>query len=234
MSGLLLPLALGIALTHSAVDSTGTPDSLPPPPAPIALAAVLPPGRFQAAGSPAPLRPTPLPGILYGEGGATASPGGDPAAGPRPKAVEYSDLYYTRLTIHKYASYATLPLFIAEYFVGQKLIHDGPNASDALRGTHGALAGGIAVLFGINTVTGLWNLWDARKDPAGRTRRTIHSILMLAADAGFVATGATAPGEREGFTRTISSSRANTHRALAISSMSLATASYLMMLIWKD
>ncbi len=43
-----------------------------------------------------------------------------------------------------------------------------------VRGGKGGLAASIAVLFGVNTVTGVWNLRDARKDPAGRTRRTVH------------------------------------------------------------
>ena len=47
-------------------------------------------------------------------------------------------------------------------------------------------------------MTGVWNLAESRKDPHHRTKRTIHSVLMLLADAGFVVTGATAPeGEHE-------------------------------------
>ena len=43
--------------------------------------------------------------------------------GARPKAIEYSDAYYTRLTIHRYASYAELPLFAAEYALGQRILN---------------------------------------------------------------------------------------------------------------
>ncbi|MEP7088007.1 MAG: hypothetical protein ABI884_11925, partial [Gemmatimonadota bacterium] len=39
----------------------------------------------------------------------------------RTRAVEYSDAYHTRLKIHQIGAYAMLPLFITEYFVGQKL-----------------------------------------------------------------------------------------------------------------
>ena len=39
----------------------------------------------------------------------------------RPKAVEYSDLYYTRLKIHQIASYLTVPLFVAQYLAGREL-----------------------------------------------------------------------------------------------------------------
>ncbi len=83
----------------------------------------------------------------------------------------------------------------------------------------------------VNTVTGVWNLWDSRREPAGRARRYIHAALMLAADAGFVATGATAPSPRR--IRLGEPTSITTHRTIAIASMGTALASYLMMLIWK-
>src|SRR5690242_17274437 len=61
---------------------------------------------------------------------------GDTAQGRRPKPIEYSDAYYTRLMIHKYASYATVPLFVTEYFVGQSIINQGDTASSSLRNAH--------------------------------------------------------------------------------------------------
>jgi hypothetical protein len=152
----------------------------------------------------------------------------------RPKAVEYSDFYYTRLAIHKYASYATIPLFVAEGIVGQKLYNTSGESS--LRGTHSALAAGIGILFGVNTVTGMWNLWDGRKNPAGRTRRMVHSLLMLVSDAGFVATASSAPHRESegGGPVTNEGGSPSTHRTLAITSGSVAMAGYLMMLFWKD
>ena len=42
----------------------------------------------------------------------------------RPRAVEYSDSYYTRLTVHRITSYAMIPLFVAEYSLGQNLMND--------------------------------------------------------------------------------------------------------------
>jgi hypothetical protein len=151
----------------------------------------------------------------------------------RPLAIEYSDGYRTRLKIHKYASFATLPLFVAQFAVGQKL-YDG-NGSDGLRSAHGALVGGTALLFGVNTVTGVWNLREGRKDPNHRTKRVLHGLLMLAADGGFVATGLLAPeGEhelRDGFERPGGGHSRSTHRALALGSMGVATVSYLMMLL---
>jgi hypothetical protein len=152
----------------------------------------------------------------------------------RPRPIEYSDAYYVRLKIHEYASYAMLPLFIAEYFVGRSLYNNPETASRSLRGWHNNLAVAIGGLFTLNTVTGVWNLWEGRKDPAGRTRRMIHGISMLVADAGFLVTAKMTP-DRE-FRRsggTIGQSSASTHRAIAISSMSISLASDLLMLIWN-
>ena len=162
-------------------------------------------------------------------------PGSDSqaTAAPRPIAFEYSDGYYKRLKIHKYASYATLPLFAAQFAVGQKL-YDG-DGSDGLRSAHSALAVGTGALFGVNTVTGVWNLLEARKDPHKSTKRTVHSILMLAADAGFVATGLMAPesehGNEFGFEQESGGTSRSTHRAIALTSMGIATVAYLIMLI---
>ena len=149
----------------------------------------------------------------------------------RPRAVEYSDFYYTRLEIHRIASYATFPLFAAEYFLGTKL-YNNPPGSRSTQEWHRAVALGVAGLFAVNTVTGAWNLWDSRHDPAGRTRRWIHAALMFAADAGFVATGATAPSPRR-ILFSATPVNLSTHRAIAIASMSTALASYVMMLLWK-
>lgn len=153
----------------------------------------------------------------------------------RPRPIEYSDAYYTRLKIHKIASYATLPLFIAEYFIGQSLYNNPDSASRSLRGWHNHIALAIGALFTVNTVTGVANLWAGRKDPHGRARRYIHGISMLVADAGFVATALMTPSRtyrRSG--GTLDQSSASLHKGIAIGSMSLSLASYLMMLIWKN
>ena len=152
----------------------------------------------------------------------------------RPRAIEYSDAYYKRLLVHRIGSYTMLPLFAAEWSLGQNLIQDESPPS-WIRPTHGLVAGGIAVLFGVNTITGVWNLWDSRQDPAGRTRRIVHSVMMLASDAGFLATGALAPG-RQGRVNSFSDfqSRERTHRNVAIASISVATIGGGMMWFWKQ
>lgn len=142
----------------------------------------------------------------------------------RPMAFEYSDAYNTRRKIHMIASYATIPLFVAQYWAGEKLFDDGDNSS--AKSAHGALTIGIASLFAVNTVTGVWNLWEARKDPNGRTRRLVHGLMMLGADAGFAATGALAPDGDDDASR-------STHRNVAITSMGVAVASYVYMLVTR-
>lgn len=163
-----------------------------------------------------------------------------PAGGPgwamladtgRKQAVEHSDFYYKRLAIHRYASYATVPLFVTEYFLGEHLFNH-PGEEGSTKSAHGAVAGGIAVLFGVNTITGVWNLWDSRHETDGRTRRYLHSFLMLAADAGFAWAGATAPGD-DGPGPQLDSRRRK-HRTIALTSMGISLASYGMMLLWKD
>jgi len=142
----------------------------------------------------------------------------------RAESVEYSDWYGRRLTIHRWASYATIPLFAFQYVAGRKLYDESTDAPGWATTGHGIAATGVAALFTVNTVTGVWNLWDARKDPAGRKWRTAHAVLMLAADAGFTATGLLAErAERSPDSRRL-------HRNVAISSMGVATVSYLMML----
>jgi len=151
----------------------------------------------------------------------------------RPKAVELSEGYYTRLKIHRYTSYAMVPLFVGQYIVGKKLYNQP--GDDQLQSLHGALATGMYAGFAVNTVTGAWNLWETRAQPEGRTRRYVHSALMFLAGAGFVATGMLAPddeGEGSGG-GTSPSSQATKHRNMAIASMSTALVGGLMMVFWK-
>lgn len=146
---------------------------------------------------------------------------------PRTLAFEYSDAYRTRAKIHKYASVATLPLFATEFALGQSLYN---NPSDSKKGAHIAIGTGIVGLYGVQAVTGVWNLVEASKDPnpAGKKRRLVHSILMLASGAGFAITPATAPDGHD--RRESGGSSASTHRAIAFTSIGIGTAGYLLML----
>jgi hypothetical protein len=88
-------------------------------------------------------------------------------------------------------------------------------------------------LFGVNAVTGVWNLWESRHDENGRKLRIVHSVLMLAASGGFVATWATAPSTHNVNTPAGLARFDNDrvlHRNLAISSIGVGTAGYVIML----
>jgi hypothetical protein len=169
---------------------------------------------------------------LAGEADAASPELPDTATSQRRRAVEHSDWYYRRLTIHKAASWATIPVFAAEYYLGDKLYRD--KGTSSTKSQHSAVAGGLGVLFGVNTITGVWNLWDSRHESQGRARRITHSVLMLASDAGFVATAAMAPegDDRNDFGESTANDRSR-HRAVAVGSMGVATVSYLMMFLWK-
>jgi len=143
---------------------------------------------------------------------------------PPPRAFEYSDAYRLRAKIHRVSSFATLPLFGTEAILGQSLYTD---PSSSKKSAHLAVAGGIGALFAVNTVTGVWNLVEARNDPNKRGRRLLHGIMMLGADAGFLATAALGPESEHG---EIEGSR-STHRAVAFTSIGVASAGYLVMLL---
>ena len=145
----------------------------------------------------------------------------------QPRAVEYGDWYGRRLTVHRWASYTMLPLFAAQYVLGDRILDQktdayagiGNGVDPTTKRRHQFVAGGVGALFTLNTVTGLWNLYDSRRDPAGRRLRTVHALTMLAADAGFVTTGLIASrASDEG------PPEARTHRNVALGSMGIATA----------
>lgn len=164
---------------------------------------------------------------VIGEGAA------DTGASQRPKAVQYSDNYYKRLAVHRYASYAMLPLFVAEYALGQSLYNrlgtaDTVPTSRSLRSWHGIVADAIGVLFVVNTYTGFLNLEESSVTRKGRTRREVHSALMVLSEIGFVATGQLVPG-RGGDAL----SRRNAHRTVAMLSVSTAVVGDALMLIWN-
>jgi hypothetical protein len=154
----------------------------------------------------------------------------NPAQPLHTAAIEHSDAYQKRAKIHKYASFATLPLFAAELALGQS-IYDTPTNVGAKRNAHIIVGTGIIGLFGVNTVIGAWNLFgEGWTDKEGRTLRVMHGLLMMASDAGFLATWATGPNSHS--LRGASTFEASKvmHRNLAIVSIGSGTVGYLLML----
>lgn len=152
-----------------------------------------------------------------------------------PQAVGLSDGYYTRLDIHRYASYAVVPLFVLEYVAGQKLLEKGSAAPLWAEKVHKPAAYAVAGIFILNTATGLINYSEARKIRQGKKRRAWHTALMLAADAGFVYSIAKAPSTAKIDARIAAGKVGGwtPHKASAIASMSVSTLAYLMMYVWK-
>ncbi len=142
----------------------------------------------------------------------------------RRRAVRLSEAYHTRLKIHKLASYTMLPMFAFEYAAGNQLMQKNASAPEWAKVGHRVAATGLAGLFGINTYTGALNWWESRRQENGRTWRTAHSALMLLADAGFTVAGQLAD-QAEG-----SIDKRRLHRTVALTSISIATVSYAMML----
>ena len=143
-----------------------------------------------------------------------------------PPPFVYSDAYHTRLKIHKIASLTFLPLVATQGILG-KMVYDNPTLER--RQWHRRVAWGIGGLFAVNTVTGTWNLIEARTDPNHRKRRWTHALLMLASDAGFLATSLTNPTNHTGTGSYVD--QRSLHRNLAVASISTATAGYLVMLL---
>ena len=226
-SGLLVPshmhvfLQILLSATLTSPSAPGAPlaSIAPPPPTPTASAPV-------AVVAPAPAGPRADVAAFRLRAAWPAD-----SAPQRAKAVEYSDAYATRLSIHKWASFLTLPLFIGQYVTGEKLYDeleaedDGfdDDAEGSTKNLHSTFAGGIAGLFVVNSVTGIWNLIEARHDPNGKKLRTWHSVLMLVADAGFVATGVLANSAEDASGR-------DAHKTVAIGSSLVALTGYAIML----
>jgi hypothetical protein len=146
----------------------------------------------------------------------------------RPRAVEVSDWYGRRLTIHRTLSYTVIPIFGAQWFAGERIYKHGNQAPDWAKTTHRAGASALAGIFTVNTVTGLWNLWDSRGTSNGRTLRTIHALSMLVADAGFTYAGVKLSKDAE-----TDFNKRREHRTIALSSMALTVVSGLAMKLYN-
>ena len=139
----------------------------------------------------------------------------------RPRAVEVSDAYALRLRIHHYASYATIPLFAAQTIAGNQMYQSGSDDPSWAKSMHTVGAAGLGALFTVNTVTGVWNLWESRGVSEGRAVKLVHSALMLASDAGFTYAGVKlGPDAHNSF------SKRQEHRRVAFISMGGALAGY--------
>jgi hypothetical protein len=152
------------------------------------------------------------------------APGSDTVRRQRRKAFQYSDGYATRLGIHRALSWTMVPLFIGSGYTGFVLRREKTEAPNWVRDIHGPLAGATAIVFGMNSLTGIWNLWEGRKDPEGRTKRLIHGALFLAAAGGL--TYVTVAGDN-----IHESGRANHwHRDVALAAMGLSVVSWSLMI----
>ena len=152
----------------------------------------------------------------------------DDTVRPRRKSVEVGDWYERRLRIHRYGSYAVYPLFALQAVAGNQIFPDPRNAPDWAKNGHRVGATGLATVFTVNTVTGLWNLWDSRGVEQGRARRTVHALLMLASDAGFTYAGARLSEQAE-----TSIDARRLHRKWAYGSMGVSLAGIGVMTLWK-
>ena len=181
-----------------------------------------------APGPAAPALPAPAGPVLTARFVAPSAPalpsGFSPVPAPRDTVIEYSAAYYRRLDIHRWGSYAMLPLFAFQYAAGRELFANGSTAPAWAREGHGIAATGVAALFGVNTVTGVWNLYEGWNDPQEHGRKVFHAAMMLLADAGFVATGILADEAED------SSSNRELHRTVALTSIGVATIGWASML----
>ena len=147
----------------------------------------------------------------------------------RAKAVEMSDAYALRLRIHRYASYTMIPLFAVQAVAGNQLFQadkGGALRPEWAKSAHSLGAAAIGTVFTLETVTGLWNLWESRDNEVGRTKRYAHSALLLASDAGFTYAGIKLANEAS----RDSQAREN-HKKLSYYSMGVALAGYGIMLV---
>ncbi|MBX3175029.1 MAG: hypothetical protein KF709_11490 [Gemmatimonadaceae bacterium] len=140
----------------------------------------------------------------------------------------YDAAYYRRLDIHRYSSYAMLPLFALQVTAGTQLFNRGSEAPEWAKVGHRVGATGVAAMFATNLVTGIPNLAVSLRDPRDRGKKILHASLMIAAAAGFTATAVLAEraeGDPDARYR---------HRRMAFTSMGVAFAGWLTMLDWTD
>jgi hypothetical protein len=117
-------------------------------------------------------------------------------------------------------SYASLPLLGTEVAIGPRSTATPQRHTSSTRSAHIAVGTAITGPFAVNTVTGVWNVVENRKDRSHRTLRLVHGLLILGADAGFVAAFGSGPsGER----LVNFDNNRRTHRTIALTSIGVAT-----------
>lgn len=130
--------------------------------------------------------------------------------------------YGRRLTLHRYSAWAAVAAFPVEIYTGWRLRTGGPDP-EWVRDTHRATFWVLGGTFAVNTVTGVWNWSDSRKEPEGRGWRNAHTLVMLAADVAMFATARAGQARARG-------EGGEWHRELAFTTAGLTAAGHLMML----
>ena len=149
----------------------------------------------------------------------------------RRRAVEVSEWYGRRLTIHRTLSYAMPVVFASQYIAGTQLYNAQKTATlppSWARPVHKAGAFTVAGIFGVNTVTGVWNLWDSRHTPEHRWLRYSHAVVMLGSDAAFAYTGIKLSQDAKN-----SFVKRDEHRRVALYAIGASTASGVVMKIFN-
>lgn len=149
-----------------------------------------------------------------------------PAPRKRVQAVEVSEWYGKRLTLHRRLSYATIPVFLFQWTAGQQIWEKGASAPAWARQGHRIGAATIGSIFVANTVTGVWNWIDSRHTEQGRGLRNLHALSMLVAEAGFTWAGAVLSEQAE-----TSFAKRRLHRTVALTSIGITVTSGVLMKI---
>ena len=145
----------------------------------------------------------------------------------RPRAVEVSDWYARRLTLHRRLAYTIIPLFAFQYAAGRELWDQAEGRGTApswAREGHPIGAIAIGTVFTANAVTGIWNLCDSRDVEEGRALRYVHGASMLTATAGFAWAGARLSQDA----KTDPDAR-RLHRTVALTSIAISLTSGILM-----
>ena len=145
---------------------------------------------------------------------------GDDTVRQRRRSIEVSEWYSRRLTLHRYAAYAALPVFAFQYAAGERLYKYSNDAPQWAKTGHRVGATALAGIFGINTVTGAWNWWDSRSVNKGFVLRTVHALSLLGADAAFTYAGVKLSDEAEN-----SAEKRQLHRTVALTAIGVSTVS---------